>query len=495
MGVRALLTALCLAMPVASAAGAESPFGPLEVEGPFDSTIRLEVMNRIRGEFVDWFATAPDGPTPEHRYNFIGNKFQAGVRVIRDPVEIFVQFEDATVTNLPSEGIGVGASYYANTSHTPQNGTFLRNALLRWRNPLGAEGITLTGGRQLYAEAMDAPAKDPTLHWVQSNRVSQRLLGPFDFTHVGRSFDGGKIAWDDENWNVTGFGFIPSRGGFEVNASGEVTGIKVAGGALNLKDSEAVDAVIGKTIARLFYLYYQDGRDILFLDNRPLPLRQADVGRAARIHTAGASAIHVEPLGPGLVDAMAYGFGQTGVWQSQDQRSYAFGVEAGYQLPGVWAKPWLRIGYNVGSGDTDPTDDTHATFFQMLPTAWLYAQFPFYNMMNNQDAFAQVILRLHERVTLRWDMLHWLRTTSSLDLAYFGGGATKNSFFGYGSTGTPRGGSNNLALLTQFLLTVKPIDPVTLNFAYSHAFGQSVIGANFEGKAGNYGFIEMIVAF
>ena len=67
----------------------------------------------------------------------------------------------------------------------------------------------------------------------------------------------------------------------------------------------------------------------------------------------------------------------------------------------------------------------------MLPTAWLYAQFPFYSMMNNQDVFVQWIADPHPMFSLRLD-LHWLRLNSSPDFAYFGGGATKNDFFGYG---------------------------------------------------------------
>ena len=466
----------------------------LEVAGPFESKIRLEVTNRIRGEFVDWFAKPDGSATPDNQYDFLGNKFQAGIRITRDPVELFVQFQDTTVSNLPTRGIGVGASYYANTAYSPQNGTFVRNAWLKWKSPFGLEGLSVTGGRQLYLDGMDAPAKDPTLLWVQTNRIGQRLLGAFDYTHTGRSFDGGRVGFDAADWNVTAFGFRPTRGGFEVNANGEMD-ITVAGASLYLKDSPAVAASVGKTIARLFYIYYGDDRDVLFLDNRPLALRRADLGRHANLHTIGGNVAHVEPLGPGNVDAMAYGMAQVGSWQSQDQSSYAWGTEVGYQLPDVWAKPWLRFGFNLGSGDKDPTDDTHGTFFQMLPTAWLYAQFPFYNMMNDQDAFAQLVLQPHPRVTLRWDMLHWLRTTSSLDLAYFGGGATKNSFFGYGSTGTPKGGSNSLALLTHLMLSLKPIDPLTVNFFYAHAWGQSVISANFSGTPADYGFVEMIVSF
>ena len=148
----------------------------------------------------------------------------------------------------------------------------------------------------------------------------------------------------------------------------------------------------------------------------------------------------------------------------------------------------------MGSGDTDPGDDVHATFFQLLPTAWLYAQFPFYNMMNSQDAFVQLLWRPDPRVTLRWDVLHWLRSTSSLDLSYFGGGATKDDFFGYGSNG-PSQGRNELALLTHVMLSIRPVEPVTVNLLYAHAWGQGVIAANYAGKTGDYGFVELILSF
>ena len=55
-------------------------------------------------------------------------------------------------------------------------------------------------------------------------------------------------------------------------------------------------------------------------------------------------------------------------------------------------------------------------------------------------------------MTLRWDMLHWLRATSNRDLTYIGDGATSNSVFGYGNTETPRGGSNGFAFLTHRML-------------------------------------------
>jgi len=460
---------------------------PLAVQGPYDSTIRLEVFERIRGEFVDWFATPPDGPNPTFRYNFLGNKFQLGVRIIRDPYEVFVQFQDSTLANIPDNGVGVGSIYYANTMRELQNGTILRNAWFGTKRPFEIDGVSLRAGRLLYSDALDVPATAPNLKWIQLNRLSQRLIGPFDYTHVGRSFDGGWLGYDTELLNVTGFGFVPTYGGYEVDANRELD-ITLGGINLNLKESPTLGPMIG----RLFWYYYGDFRDVVFLDNRPLPVRQAEQGEPANIHTVGAHVARLEPLGPGIADGMAYGFGQFGQWQSLTQRSWAYGVELGYRLTNLWAKPWMRGGINSGSGDTNPNDGQHGTFFQMLPTAWLYAQFPFYNMMNNQDVFVQWMLDPHPMVGFRFDW-HWLRLNSANDLAYFGGGATKNDFFGYG--GTNGNGRINLAQLVHFMLTVRPTAFLTFNGFYAHAWGQGVINQAFTGTPGNYGYLEAIVSF
>ena len=45
--------------PPLSAAAASFEVPPVEVEGPFRATIRLEANERVRGELVDWFETHP----------------------------------------------------------------------------------------------------------------------------------------------------------------------------------------------------------------------------------------------------------------------------------------------------------------------------------------------------------------------------------------------------------------------------------------------------
>jgi hypothetical protein len=91
------------------------------------------------------------------------------------------------------------------------------------------------------------------------------------------------------------------------------------------------------------------------------------------------------PPMPASLISWFWGVVQTGSWGDLAQRAGAFVGEAGWQPPVKVLKPWLSAGYSYGSGDGNPNDSHHGTFFQVLTTPRQYARFPFYNMMNNED--------------------------------------------------------------------------------------------------------------
>lgn len=473
-----------MALAVLLAAG--SARAQLEAPGPFDSVVRLELSDRLRYERVDWFRTAPTSATRNYDYGFFANRFQAGLRVLRDPLEIFVQYQNSLITSLPTNAPGPGGSYYANTPQVNQEKGILRNAWLRWKRPFGASGTSVQIGRQLYREGLEAPVKDPTLLWLQKNRIAERLVGPFDYTHVGRSFDGAQLGYDDDAVNVTAFGFVPTWGGFEINANRELE-IGIAGVSANVKALEKLPGTSG----RLFGVWYRDRRDLAPVDNRPLPVRQADSGDI-EIYTLGANFTHVAELGPGKLDLLVWAVTQYGDWQSQSHDAWAYALEVGYRLPDVWAEPWLRAGLDQSSGDGDPSDDRHESFFQVLPTARLYAQFPFYNLMNNRDLFAQLILTPHPIVSVL-ATAHWLRVSDSDDFLYAGGGATSNSVFGY--SGTATGGRNGIGTMIDLTVSVRAHEHLTLSGYYAHVFGCGMIDQAFEGNDASYAYIEATLSF
>jgi Alginate export len=121
----------------------------------------------------------------------------------------------------------------------------------------------------------------------------------------------------------------------------------------------------------------------------------------------------------------------------------------------------LTLAAAVASAQTDATDDKHTTYFQVLPTPRVYARFPFYNQMNSEDAFAQLMLKPHARLSLRADV-HALRLSNARDLWYSGGGAFQQSTFGY--QGRPSGGHRSLGTLFDLSadLAVTPTTTLTL---------------------------------
>jgi len=58
------------------------------------------------------------------------------------------------------------------------------------------------------------------------------------------------------------------------------------------------------------------------------------------------------------------------------------------------------------------------------------ARFPFFNPMNNEDSFGQILLQPVRGLSLRSDV-HYLRLSNRRDLWYVGGGAFQEGAFGY----------------------------------------------------------------
>jgi hypothetical protein len=471
---------VCLLAPVRARA---------EAETSWRDYLTFTLSERVRGEFVDWFGPPPGtAAAGAERYDFFASQFRAGVKVLLPHVQLTLEMQDTELANVPEDAslappqgnLGPGASYFANTHQNPQGEPFLKLGHLTLR---GA-GITATLGRFEYRDGLETVPADPTLAFLKRTRIAERLVGPFDFTHVTRSFDGGQVAWNSPLWNVTAWGARPTQGGFEVSANTDVGDVWLSGLTATLKRLAGAPPLD----ARVFYLFYRDARDdVVKVDNRPLTVREADHDPIG-VHTVGTHALGSFDAGPGAFDVLVWGALQVGEWGAQSQAAWAWALEGGYQLPRLPAAPWLRIGYDRSSGDDDPADDTHGTFFQVTPTARIYAQLPFYNLMNSADLFLELILRPHERVFVRTDW-HWLEVTEGRDLWYQGGGVTNHTLFGY--AGAPANGDHQLAQLVDVSVTVAIFRQLTLGAYYGHAFGRDVVGQSFGGRDADYGFVEL----
>jgi hypothetical protein len=469
----------CLAAP---AAGAD------ELLDRWRDRVTFTLSERVRGEFVDWFRPpAGAAPSGAEGYNFFASQLRAGARVVLPHVQLTFELQDTRLVNLPDDAslpapignLGTGATYFAHTRRTDQGEPFLKQGFVTFRRG----GLFASAGRLEIRDGLETVPGDATLAQLKRMRIGERLVGMFDFSHVTRSFDAVKVAWDRPGWNLTGFGTRPTHGGFEVSANRELD-VSLAGLSLTLKRLPGAPPAD----VRAFYVYYDDRRDApLKVDNRGMTTRMLD-DDAVAVHTGGGHAVTVMDAGPGMVDLLGWTALQAGSWGEQDHQAWAWALEAGYQLPRLFAAPWLRVGWNRSSGDDDPDDALHETFFQVLPTSRVYALLPFYNLMNSDDVFAQLIVRPHQRVTLRTDW-HWLRVTEPHDLWYSGSGATNDDVFGF--SGSPASGSRELAHLVDLSVSVTILRQLVFQAYYGHAFGGSVVGETFAGRDANYGFVEL----
>ncbi len=473
-----LLTGLLLEPPIANAGGLRDHLAPI-----------LSVRTRL--EHVDWFGPAAGVAAPgAERYDFVANQLRAGVRATFPQAQITLELQDTRLWNVPDDAslaaphgnLGPGALYYFHTRRRTQGETIVKQAAasFRWR---GLQGL---GGRFEYGEGAETTPGDPALVWLKRWRVSERLIGPFGYTHVARGFDGLRLWMDRPHWNASAIAARPTAGGFEVSANPQLDEIGLLGASLTGKGL----ASAAPWDARVFHFHYSDTRGgdgrPTKVDNRPGLVRAADRG-AIRIGTTGGHAMVAADAGAVRLDGLAWGAVQSGRWGALDHRAVAAALEAGVQAPRLPGAPWLRAGVGLGSGDDDPADGRHGTFFQILPTARVYAQLPFFNGMNLEDRFVQLITRPHPNVTVRADV-HDLRLRESADLWYAGGGATREDVFGF--AGTPSSGRQDLARMADVAVTAVVHRRLTLHGYYGRAFGGDVVRGVFARDRADYGYLE-----
>jgi hypothetical protein len=449
----------------------------------FTATLRARVYA------WDWFQ--PGTPGYQNEYAYSGDLLRLNFAEKRGALdldaEIAVPFLLSLPTNAtaaaPQGALGLGSNYYtANGSNQYSAMAFAKQLYGRYH--FGTkESQSIQVGRFEFNDASEITPKSATLATLKRDRVSQRLIGTFGFSDVGRSFDGVHYAMQQNGTDFTFVAATPTRGVFQTDGWGWN---RIGFGYAALTKEWGHGHHSADT--RVFAIDYDDFRHILKTDNRPAAVKKGDTENI-HLQTWGAHSLHAFTTTSGTIDALAWGAVQTGRWGTQTQRAYAFDFEGGFQpaiLPKL--KPWLRGGYTLGSGDGNPNDSRHETFFQILPTPRPYARMPFFNMMNTEDAFGSMILRPHAKVTISSEY-HSLRLTNPNDLWYSGGGAFQPWTFGY--TGRATSGRRSLGNLYDTSLEYRAARYVTFTAYVGYTQGLAVMQQIYTGgKDGRFGYLE-----
>jgi len=474
MSASLLLPSLALAQP------------PIKIG---DAVVTTSLRSRMYS--WNWFGDAPSGD-----YTYSGSLLRFGLTESKPKFDWQVEFAVPALVNLPTSAVlpapfgqlGLGASYSAaNAGASSTSNIFLKQGTFRVKGLGGFAGQSLKVGRMEFIDGSEVTPGHSTLAALKRDRIAQRLLANFGFTDVQRSLDGALYVFDAPKLNVTAVAARPTEGVFQVDAWKELQ-INVFYGAITGEHGK-----YAATDWRVFALSYRDYRNgVVKTDNRPAALRNTDFD-AVNIGTYGGHIMQIVPTATGPVDLLFWGALQNGTWGTQSHRANAYAAEAGWQ-PALLRtiKPWIRAGYDFGSGDDNAADGTHRTFFQVLPTPRIYARTPFFNMMNTKDAFGELILR-PKRVTIRTD-IHSLRLADSADLWYSGGGAFQATTFGY--TGRPSNGQSTLATLYDVSADVTLTPHLGVGGYFGYATGGLVTQAIYSGdNAVHLGFFELNVKF
>jgi hypothetical protein len=327
---------------------------------------------------------------------------QLGVRRVARRYELSAALQYVQFGNLPREAVGpgplgLGAVYFAHAGRSDSHQVYLRYLNARIRDVLPS--VSLQVGRMPYASGGEAASGDAKIEAVKRQRVEARLVGEFDWSVYQRGFDGLRVDILRPAWSATAAALMPTQGGFEDAAGLTMRDVRAYAANVTFRPG----AVVPRTDWQMFGFHYDDDRRVAARpDNTGRPAGRADVAITTLGTTlTGATARRDARQWDGLVIAGA----QVGSWFGQTHRAFTVDAEAGQQWMDAPGQPWLRAGYTWASGDADPLDGTHGTFFPMLPTVRRYAQTATYSQMNHTDLFVQALIRPTGSLGLRADVI------------------------------------------------------------------------------------------
>src|SRR5262249_1317857 len=148
---------------------------------------------RTRAEVWNWLQSG----SGDDNYGFSGNILRVGLSQVRDTRDWNAEFAVPVVLGLPAHpvgsgaqgAVGLGGNYFtANGQRKNVAMVFPKQVYVRFAKLGASEAHSVRIGRFEFADGGEMTPANVTLAAVKRDRVNQRLLGNFTFTHVGRSF-------------------------------------------------------------------------------------------------------------------------------------------------------------------------------------------------------------------------------------------------------------------------------------------------------------------
>ncbi|RCK81255.1 MAG: hypothetical protein OZSIB_2124 [Candidatus Ozemobacter sibiricus] len=480
----------------ASATAAVVPPGSKKEKPPTKPTAgwSFSSTNTLRHEYWNTFQAVNSPLDPS--YSLLADRLALTLKH-QNPATVFTATLNVVkFLNLPEDtSFGSASTYSTNGVRENDAKVYVRVMNFTFKR-LGDKRLTATIGRFNFANGTEWKGSDPTVEWVKNNRIADRLLGQPNWTMLQRSMNGLVLKHDLPRFQLAASAWKPTAGTYSEQAGDLINDIKV----FTLAGTHKFDTALPRQEVQWFAYEYDDHRPIVAPrgDNAvtgaaQTPRRSTD-GIDVRIRTYGVSAVGAYDCPTGRVDTMVWWAVQRGDWYELTHRAHAVALELGHQWTKAPWKPWLRAGLNQSSGDADPHDGTHGTFFLMLPSR-KYSNCNAYNQSNLKDYLLQLSVKPSARADLRFDY-HRLRLTEGADRWYTGGGAMANTGPGNGFTARKTGGKTDLGSVFEFLGTYTLSKEHKVNLFVSRLRGGDAIDASFGAKRDQtFSYLELVTDF
>lgn len=434
--------------PGASGAATGEPSDTAAAASTNAPAVRVILENLTRAEQWSFFRPRAGGGDPD--YPLFGNRATLGMAVDARRIAFQASFRYAQMVNLPRRAagpgpLGPGGAFYAAARGAKAYQLFFKSMSLRVKDV--PAGVSFEGGRMAFESGAGTP-------------VAGRLIGNAEWTMFERAFDGARVDIIRPRWTAHASFLMPTQGAYEESANPTMGKVQVA----------TASWTRGST--QLFAHHYRD--------TRPIRGRPDNTGRAATAVNLQLQTVGAMWARPGRVSLLAWGALQGGRWYDDRHRAFSGLAEAGYQWSTRW-RPALRAGASVASGDNDPADARHGTFFPMLPTTSPGVLSGTFAQMNLRDIYAT--LRMQPR---SWLLLmaeaHRFSLADALDRWYSGTGATAAHGTYFGFSERPSRLATNLGTLWLVGSEARLHKLWTLNISAGLMQGGDVIQRQFDGR-------------
>lgn len=451
-------------------------------------------VNTLRHE--SWKTLQSANSTRDRNYHLLADRLALTLKH-QQPWTTFTATVNAVkFLNLPDDtSFGSASTYTANDNREGDTKVYFRTLNLSFKR-IGDQGMSGTIGRFDYSNGTEWKGRNPTIEWVKGNRVSDRLFGLPTWTMFQRSMNGVILKRDNGRFHGAASAWMPTAGTYSKQAGDIINDVKV----LTLAGTFKFDTVIPHQEIQVFGYNYDDNRPIVapradnVVTGAPQQQKASTDGIDVSVRTYGVSAAGAYDLPGGILDTMIWLAWQTGDWYELTHRANAFAIEAGYQWSKAAWKPWLRFGLNQSSGDSDPNDGTHGTFFVMLPSR-KHSNCNAYNQMNLRDFLVQLMARPSTRTQLCLDY-HRLRLKEGADRWYSGGGAMANTGTVNGFTARKTGGRSDLGSVVDFTASYALEKRVRLNLFVSRFKGGDAVENTYAAvRNQSFSYLELVTEF